>query len=264
MYLDDIIIVSQSFEQHMELLEKVLSRLDTAKLTINLEKRQFCRSELKYLGYVVNEHGLQVNPEKVKAIEQFPQPTCASSLKRFIGLASWYRRFVYHFSTIMAPLHALTSKKAKFVWTDECENAFQIIKGKLMYAPILSCPVFSKEFDVYWDASSVGLGAIISQEGRVIAYASRSLTENERRYFTTELECLAVLWAIDKFRCDLEGYKFKVITDHSALKWLHNLKDPKGRLGRWALALQSYNFEIIHRKGKEHQAPDALSRATSL
>lgn len=260
-YLDDIIIVSQSFEQHLALLDKVLLRLEQAGLTINFKKCCFCRRELKYLGYIINQFGLQVDPDKVMAIHGFRRPTNATEIKRLIGMASWYRRFVPNFSTIMAPLHHLTGKNIKYHWTEECEVAFQTIKEKLTSAPVLACPDFSKTFDLYCDASSVGLGAVLSQEGKVIAYASRSLTKQERKFFPTELECLAVLWAIEKFRGYLEGYKFNVITDHASLVWLNNLKDPCGRLGRWAVRLQQFDFTVIHRKGSEHQAPDALSRS---
>lgn len=259
-YLDDIIIVSPDFKQHAALLEKVLARLEAAKLTINFEKSQFCREELRYLGYVVDKDGLHVDPEKVEAIAGFQRPDNRKGLSQFIGMASWYRRFVPGFSSIMAPLHALTSRQRKFIWTRECEEAFLLVKEKLMTAPVLACPDFSKEFVLHCDASGVGLGAILTQDDKVIAYASRSLTACERKYFPTELECLAVLWAIEKFRCYLEGYKFTVVTDHASLVWLNNLKDPCGRLGRWAVRLQQFDYRIVHRKGKEHEAPDALSR----
>ena len=259
-YLDDIILISKDFDHHMKLLEAVLSRLEAANLTVNLAKCHFCRSELKYLGYVVNEHGLQVDPEKVRAIAEFRRPQDPKGVKRFVGMASWYRRFIMNFATVMAPLHRLTAKNVKFRWTDESEEAFVTIKEKLMTAPVLTCPDFSKPFDVYCDASGYGLGAVLAQEDQPVAYASRSLLKHERKYTTTELECLAVVWAVQHFRGYLEGYKFRVITDHASLLWLHNLKEPCGRLGRWCLKLQQYDFEIFHRKGKEHEAPDALSR----
>jgi len=161
----------------------------------------------------------------------------------------------------MAPLHAMTSKYVKFKWTEECESAFLTIKDKLMTAPVLACPDFEKPFDLFVDGSQQGLGVILSQEGKVIAYASRTLTKAEKKYCPTEIECLAVLWGIEKFRCYLEGYSFNVITDHSSLRWLDNLKDPCGRLGRWAVRLQQYDYKVIHRKGKDQEAPDALSRS---
>lgn len=259
-YLDDIVLVSNNFEHHKYLLETVLSRLEAASLTVNLAKCHFCRDELKYLGYVVNKNGLQVDPEKVRAIADFRRPRDPRSVKRFTGMASWYRRFIMNFATIMAPLHRLTAKNMKFRWTEECEESFVTIKEKLMTAPVLTCPDFSKPFEVHCDASGYGLGAVLSQEDRPVAYASRSLAKAERKYTTTELECLAVVWAVEHFRGYLEGYKFTVVTDHASLLWLHRLKEPCGRLGRWCVRLQQYDFEIIHRKGKEHEAPDALSR----
>jgi len=260
-YLDDIIIVNKTFEEHLALIEKILGRLEAAGLTINFEKSQFCRDSLKYLGYVVNQYGLQVDPEKVRSISEFKRPVDVKSLRRFIGMASWYRRFVPGFSSIMEPLHALTSKNCKFRWSQECESAFLAIKEKLITAPVLACPDFEKPFDLFVDGSQTGLGGILSQEGRVVAYASRSLTKAEKKYCPTEIECLAVLWCIEKFKGYLEGYSFNVITDHSSLRWLDNLKDPCGRLGRWAVRLQQFDYKVIHRKGKDQEAPDALSRS---
>ena len=263
-YLDDIILISKDFEQHLKLLESVMSRLEAAGLTINLAKCHLCRRELKYLGYVVNEYGLQVDPDKVRAIAEFKRPVDAKGVKRFAGMASWYRRFIMNFATIMSPLHRLTAKNIKYRWTDDCEEAFSTIKERLMTAPVLVCPDFSKPFELHCDASSYGLGAVLAQEGRPVAYASRSLSKCERKYTTTEQECLAVVWAVEHFRGYLEGYKFTVMTDHSSLLWLHRLKEPCGRLGRWCVRLQQYDFDIVHRKGKENEAPDALSREPLL
>ena len=159
----------------MQLLRKVFERLEAAGFTVNMEKCQLCREELTYLGYVVNKHGLHVNPEKVRAIVEFARPTNARSLRRFNGLASLYRRFVRDFSSIMCPLNALTSKNAKFVWTEECDVAFRAIKEKLTTSPVLSCPDFSQTFYLHCDASTEGLGALLFQQNGVIAYASRSL-----------------------------------------------------------------------------------------
>jgi len=135
-------------------------------------------------------------------------------------MASWYRRFVPGFSSVMEPLHALTSKNCKFRWSQECESAFLTIKETLFTAPVLACPDFEKPFDLFVNGSQTGLGGILSQEGRVVAYASRSLTKAEKKYCPTEIECLAVLWSIEKFKSYLEGYSFNVITDHSSLRWI--------------------------------------------
>jgi len=279
-YLDDIIIVSSDFDSHLDLVNTVLSRLEAAGLTINFEKCKFCLPELRYLGYVVGKDGLKVSPEKISAILDLPKPTNITETKRFIGLASRYRRFVPNFSTIMAPITNLTKgvklEKGKgrkgrrmeasgpFMWTDECDAAFKEIKERLVSAPVLACPDFNREMFILCDASSVGLGAILSHNAdgtEVIAYASRMLTDAERKYSTSEQECLAVLWAIEKFRCYVEGTDFTVVTDHYSLLWLDRLKNPQGRLARWAVTLQQYRYTIVHRKGKEHLGPDCLSRA---
>lgn len=264
-YLDDIIVISDNFEKHMEILEKIFSRIVSAGLTLAREKCKFCLPELKYLGYVVNSKGLLVDPDKVKAILDIPSPKNVTEVRRVIGISSWYRRFLPAFSTIIAPMTELLHKNKKWNWSDDCEKSFQFIKDALVSAPILSCPDFSQPFVVQTDASAYGVGAVLSQKlddgEHVICYISRSLSRAERNYSTTERECLAVLFAIEKLRPYLEGYKFIVVTDHHSLVWLHNLKEPTGRLARWALRLQQYDFEIIHRKGKEHVVPDLLSRA---
>lgn len=267
-YLDDIIIVSEDFESHLATLEKVIDRLSNAGLTISAEKCQFCRSSLKYLGFVVDQNGLRPDPEKVEAILNLSPPKTVTEIRRFVGTASWYRRFVPNFSSVITPLSNLTRKNAKWNWTPECDLAFRKIKELLVTAPILHCPDFTKKFILQTDASSYGIGAVLSQEfedgERVICYLSRSLTVQEQKYSTTERECLAVIWGVEKLRHYLEGVPFVVITDHHSLLWLHNLKDPQGRLARWALRLQPYNFQIIHRKGKDHIVPDLLSRSVPV
>lgn len=263
-YLDDIIIVATSFVEHLKWLRIVLEKLQSAGLTINREKSEFCCSEVKYLGFIVNKSGLQVDPEKTSSVTDFPAPRNIKQIRRFLGMASWYRRFIPDFATIAQPLSLLTKKKQPWVWDTAQHNAFDTLKTKLTTAPTLLCPDFSLPFTLQTDASSVGLGAVLTQvitgEEHVIAYAGRSLTRPERNYTVTEQECLAVLWSIRKFRGYLEGYKFTVITDHSSLRWLHKIQTPSGRLARWSLELMSYDLEIIHRKGALHHVPDALSR----
>ena len=264
-YMGDIILVTSEFEAHLKLLETVLERLSEAGLTVNLDKCNFCRPELTYLGYVVNSEGLKVDPNKVAAVVNYPRPTCASDVRRFYGLAGWYRRFIKDFSEVCAPLTLLTKKNAVWRWGKEQEDAFRTLKERLVNAPVLRCPDFGKMFTLHCDASNNACGCILSKEtddgsgSHVIAFASRMFTAIEKKYSVTERECLAVLWAIEHFRGYLEGYHFEVITDHHS--WLNRLKDPFGRLARWALRLQQFDFTIKHRKGEEHEGPDALSRA---
>lgn len=267
-YLDDIIIATPDFETHMKIMESVLKKLLSSGLTVNREKCEFLKSELKYLGYLVTNDGLHTDPDKIDSMVRYPAPKCVKDVRRFIGMVSWYRRFIPNFSSRVAALTKLTRKNSIFVWSPECEAAFQDIKQLLISAPILSCPDYSKEFILQCDGSQVGLGCVLTQNfesgEKVISYASRSLTRQESRYSTTEIECLALVWSIEKYRPYVEGVKFTVITDHSALKWLHKLQNPSGRLARWSLRLQGYDFEVIHRKGSSHVVPDALSRAVAL
>lgn len=267
-YLDDIVVISPDFDTHLQLLTKVLDRLRDAGLTMSREKCQFCRPQLRYLGYVVDGQGLRVDPEKVDAILRIPRPTGVTEIRRFAGMASWYRRFVPDFASIMTPLNRLTKKGVRFLWTDDCEEAFNRIKRHLVSAPILTCPDFERPFSLQTDASAYGLGAVLTQNfedgERVIGFLSRSLTRQERNYSTTERECLGVIWAIEKFRHYLEGTQFTVVTDHASLVWLSRMKDPTGRLARWAVRLQPYDFQIVHRKGKELVVPDCLSRSVPI
>lgn len=268
-YLDDIIIITQTFEQHLEVLSKVLQRLIAAGLTLGRDKCHFCRSELRYLGYVVTSQGLYVDPLKVEAILQIPTPTKISDVRSLIGTASWYRRFIPNFSSLTQPLTELLRKNSKFCWTSKQEEAFRQIKEHLISAPVLSCPNFELPFIIQCDASGYGIGAVLTQNHpdigeKVVCYLSRSLTRQERKFSTTERECLAVLWSIEKLRPYIEGTHFSVITDHWSLCWLNDLKDPMGRLGRWALKLQQYSFDLIHRRGKEHIVPDMLSRSVPV
>lgn len=266
-YVDDIVICSSDFTTHLLLLNRVWDKLKSANLTINREKCKFFRKSLKYLGYVVDEHGLRTDPDKVASILNFRTPTSAHDVKVFLGTCSWYRRFIRNFSTIAAPLNKLTSKgknAPKFEWSDEAEEAFNKLKDALVSAPILAVPDFEKPFVVHCDASAYGLGGMLSQDinGREhpIAYVSRSLNKAERNYGATEREALAVIYAVEKFQAYLGTRKFKVITDHASLKWFLRLENPTGRLARWGCRLSQYNFEIEHRRGTDNVVPDALSR----
>ena len=268
-YLDDVILISSSFDEHIKLLNNVFFRLKSANLTINYGKCQFFRDSLNYLGFVVDKDGLRTNPDKVKAMLDYPRPRNSTEVKRFLGLASWYRRFVPHFSTLVSPLNELLrgakGKKLPIVWNDLTEKAFQDVKQALVSAPILSSPDFSLKFTIQCDASLTGLGSVLtqSQDGveKVIAFASRSLSRTERNWSTYQRELAAVLFGVTKFRPFIEGTHFTVITDHYSLLWFHKLREPTGILARWATQLQQFDFDIVHRKGKLNVVPDALSRS---
>lgn len=269
-YLDDIVICTSTFEEHLQVLREVMAILKEANLTINIEKCKFARSSLKFLGYIIDRDGLRTDPEKVTAILNYPRPKNLTELKRFIGLASWYRRFVQNFSLIAAPLHNLTkgNKKIKYRWSQEAEEAFLNLKTLLTSAPVMSCPDYNKPFIIQCDASNEGIGAVLCQKSvdsdQPVAYISRKLNDCEKRYTASEKELLSVVYAIEKFRPYIDGVHFTVITDHRALLWLHKMKDPHGRLARWAMKLQQFTFDIIHSPGKLNVVPDALSRAAEV
>lgn len=265
-YLDDIIIATDDFKTHFEILAKLAERISAAGLTISVSKSRFCMRSLKYLGYIVNEEGIRPDPEKIVAIEEYPTPKNVKDVRRLIGLTGWYRRFLPNFATITAPITELIKKNCtRIEWTPEAQEALVRIKVALTSAPILANPNYEIPFIIQTDASDLGMGAVLVQgegeEERVVAYWSQKLSSAQRKYQTTERECLAVILAVEKFRPYIEGAKFTVITDHASLLWLRNLKDPTGRLGRWALRLQPYEFVLKHRKGKFMVVADALSRA---
>lgn len=266
-YLDDIVIVSESFESHLESLREVSRRLVRANLSINIEKSKFCLSELPYLGYILSREGLRPNAERVEAIINYERPQSVRALRRFLGMANYYRRFLHNFSSITAPLTNLLKNKPKgVVWSTEAEQAFNQIKESLITAPILSNPNFDLPFCIQADASDQAIASILTQqfaEGeKVIAYFSQKLNPAQQRYKIAEKEGLAVMASIEKFRCYVEGSHFTVITDSSALTYIMQGKwKSSSRLSRWSIELQQYDFEIKHRRGKDNIIPDALSRA---
>lgn len=263
-YLDDIIIFSKSFEEHLEHIEIILKVLQEANLKINQEKSVFCKKELKYLGHVVGNGGIKTDPDKVKAISELKAPTDVSGVRRVIGMAAWYSKFIKNFTSIVAPLHELLKKGQKFEWTTVHQEALDQLKEKMISAPIIACPDYTHPFVLQTDASNLGVGAVLYQiingQERVVAYSSRKLNSAERNYTTTEKECLAVVWGIKKNIEYLEGIPFTVITDHIALKWIFKLPNPTGRLGRWVIELRNHDFDIQYKKGKLNVVPDALSR----
>ena len=264
-YIDDVIVYSKNFQEHLEHLQEIFTKLMKYSLHLKISKCSLFQHEIKFLGHVVNNQGIQVDPDKVKAIKDFPAPENVTAVQRFLGMAGYYRRFIRHFSLIASPLTALTRKDVKFRWTSVEKQAFEEIKKHLLQPPILTYPQLNMPFKVTTDASGIGLGAILSQEheghNKVIAYASRKLSAPEKNYSATERECLAVVWAVKLYRHYLTAQHFEVITDHNALKWLMGLKEPVGRLARWALALQEFDFHVTYRPGALHSDVDALSRA---
>ena len=242
-------------------LKRVLERVAAAGLKLHPQKCCFMRREVTFLGHTVGEGGVGTMEEKVQAVKNWPTPSSVQDLKSFLGLSSYYRRFVKGFSCIAAPLFCLLKKGEAFLWTEKCQTAFTSLQEALLKAPILSPPDLTLPFVL--DTSNVGSGAVLAQVTpggeRVVAYYSRIFNKAERRYCVTRRELLAVVSAIRHFKYYLGGLHFTVQTDHSALQWLMSFKEPEGQLARWIEELQAYDFTVVHRPGTQHGNADALS-----
>ena len=264
-YIDDIIVFSPTFEQHLLDLDRVFNKLEEVGLKLRAEKCAFCKKELLYLGFVLTRDGVHTNPKLISAVVECEAPKDVKGVQRFIGLTGYYRRFVDKFSHIAHPLIRLMREDVEFEWTPECQVAFEELKKRLVTAPILVYPDFEKGFKLEVDASAVGLGGVLSQKGddghdHVVAYWSSAVPRRQRHFTSTELECMAIHHGIKHFRPYLWGRKFEIVTDHNSLKWLMNLKNPTPKLQRWSLDLTEYEFSITHRPGRVHNNADALSR----
>jgi len=269
-YFDDIMVFSTTFEKHLEDNRTVLSKLKSAGLTIKPSKVQLCRKKLNFLGHVIDSGKCYPNPKKIECLMNYPRPKRVKEIQMFLGLVGFYRKFIPEFSIKARPLHMLLKKNVKFKWSDETQESFDFLKNALSRVSELYLPNLNGTFIIQSDASISGLGAILSQEREGVRFpiwfASRSLRGAEIRYSITELELLAALWAIEKFRGYIEYTHFVLETDHQALSWLYKIKDPAGRIARWYMTFQMYDFEIRYRPGTSAcmKAPDALSRIPEL
>ena len=266
-FADDILIYSKTFPEHLIHIALVLDRIIAARVKLKLPKCTWAQFQVEYLGYLIGRDGIQPAPSKIESVLNYPLPRTPKRVHSFVCFCSYYRRFIKHFSTLTAPLNTLVNTKGKFSWTDECDRIFNFLKHALTSAPILIYPNFALPFFISTDASNVGLGAILFQldsEGneRVISYASRTLNTAERNYSTTHKEGLAVVWAMTvKFHTYIHGPRqVTIITDHKPLVHLFQVKDPNGRLYRWCMKLEEYNYIIVYKPGKSHINVDVLSR----
>ena len=264
-YIDDILIFSKDAKEHLQHLEDVFSRLSAAGLKVKASKCQLFRSEVEYLGYLVGRDGMKVNPRKLEAIEHFPTPTKVVDIQAFLGVIGYFRSFVSNFAARAKPLYELLKKDREWKWGPEQEGAFCDLKKCLLTAPILAFPDFRKEFILVTDASGYAISAVLTQiqggKERLIACASRVLTQSEKNYSNTDREYLAVVYGVTTFRSYLWGHKFKVYTDNSAVSAIARQdKTPEKRAIRWYNVLYEYDFTIEHRSATTMKHVDKLSR----
>jgi transposase InsO family protein len=270
-YFDDIVVHTKgSLEQHLLDLDKVFARMREYHLSGKISKCRFAMHEVVFVGHLVSKGTIRPDPDKLRAIQEFPVPTDVPHLKSFLGLANYYRRFLEWFARIALPLYALTKKdritkqEVPFVWTQECDAAFQKIKDGLTTAPCLHAPVFSKPFIMQTDASNKGVSAILTQHfddgEHPICFASRQLLPAEMNYSTSEQEALAIVFGMQQYEHYLLSKPFTIVTDHHALVWFPGKKSTNKRLQRWSILMSQFDFKVQYRKGKDNANADALSR----
>ncbi|KAL5568094.1 hypothetical protein UlMin_024669 [Ulmus minor] len=262
-FIDDILIYSRSRDEHAEHLRVTLQTLKEHRLYAKFSKCEFWLDRVQFLGHVISKEGITVDPVKIEAVSKWSAPTSVTEIRSFLGLAGYYRRFVEGFSSLAVPLTALTKKDKKFEWTDKCERSFQELKQRLTSAPILVLPSEDEEFAVYCDASKIGLGAVLMQKEKVIAYASRQLKVHEKNYPTHDLELAAVVFALKIWRHYLYGVHCQIYTDHKSLKYIFTQKELNMRQRRWLELVKDYDCEILYHPGKANKVADALSRKSS-
>ncbi len=273
-YIDDLMTHSQTFDDHLQHIQKLLSVLRQHKLVVKLTKCKFAQREVKFLGHVISQNKIKTNPEAVDAIKQWTKPQqtgkkALTAVRGFLGMVGWYRKFIPHFADIAKPLIHLTKKDVKFEWTDECQKSFETLRDALTTSPVLAVADPNKIYMLHTDASDYAMGAILMQvddngDLHPIAYASKTFSPAQQNYDTTDREALAIPWALQHFNTYCEGHKYTVITDHKALEYIYKNKDTNKRIHRLALKLQPYDLTIEYKSGKLNYAADLLSRSHQL
>ncbi|KAA0042391.1 ty3-gypsy retrotransposon protein [Cucumis melo var. makuwa] len=259
-FIDDILIYSKTEAEHEEHLHQVLETLRANRLYAKFSKCEFWLKKVSFLGHVVSSEGVSVDPAKIETVTNWPRPSTVDKIRSFLVLVGYYRRFVEDFSRIASPLTQLTRKGTPFVWSPACEGSFQELKQKLVAAPVLTVSDGSGSFVIYSDASKKGLGCVLMQQGKVVAYASRQLKSHEQNYPTHDLELAAVVFALKIWRHYLYGEKIQIFTDRKSLKYFFTQKELNMKQRRWLELVKDYNCEILYHPGKANVVADALSR----
>jgi hypothetical protein len=263
-YLDDILIFSETPEQHMQHMAMVLERLREHKLYAQMAKCEFGLSELKFLGHVVGSKGIRPDPAKVKVVEEWPEPTNAAELRSFLGLAQYFRKFIRGYAQTVHELYGLLQTNAVFTFQEKHKKAIETVKYAMANAPVLRMPDYTKPFEIWSDASTHGIGSVLMQDGHPVAYESRKLSSAEFNYTTTEQELLAVVHSLKTFRPYIQGnFTTNIFTDHRALEWLLTKQDVSRREARWLEEISRYNLKLSYIPGRINVA-DPVSRVPAL
>jgi len=259
-FIDDILVYSRNEEEHEEHLRVVLTRLRENQLYAKFSKCEFWLKKVPFLVHVLSEEGISVDPAKVQEVLDWKVPTSVHEVRNFFGLVGYYRHFIPEFSKISKPMTRLLQKDEKFVWTPECEEAFHKLRTLLTSAPVLAQHDIEKPFDVFCDASGIGLGCVLMQEGHVIAYASRQLRKYEVNYPTHDLELAAIVHALKIWRHYLLGNLCNIYTDHKSVKYIFTQLELNMRQRMWLELIKDYNLQVHYHSGKANVVTDALSR----
>jgi hypothetical protein len=258
-FFDDILIYSKTWKDHLTHVDQVLSLLAQHHLFLKQSKCAFGASEVEYLGHLVGKDGVRVDPKKIEAMQDWPHPKTLKRLRGFLGLTGYYRKFVKNYGKIAAPLTTLL-KKNSFTWTPAAAQAFQTLKMAMCTTPVLALPDFTKTFVLECDASGKGIGAVLMQEGRPLAFTSKQLSEKNLGKPIYEKEMLAILHAVELWHPYLLGQRFQIKTDHQSLKYFLEQRISSQEQQKWVTKLFGYDYEIIYKKGKDNVVADALSR----
>ena len=261
-FIDDILVYSKDRENQNTHLRVVLETLRKEQLYVKLSKCEFWLNEVSFLGHIVSKEGIRVDPRKIEVIIEWKPPRNVTEVRSFLGLAGYYRRFVKGFSKITALMTRLLQKNLKFEWSEECLKSFDKLKAFLTEAPVLTQPTCGKEYVIFSDSSLNGLGCVLMQDGKVVAYASRQLKPHEKNYLTHDLELVAIVFALKIWRHYLYGEKIFIYTDHKSLKYLPSQRELNLRQRRWMKLIKDYDCVIDYHPGKANVVANALSRET--
>ena len=259
-FVDDILIYSQSEEEHEDHLRIVLQALVDHQFYAKFSKCEFWLTEVRFLGHVMSASGVSVDPEKVEAVMSWERPKSVFEICSFLGFVGYYKRFIEDFSQLAAPMTRLTCKGVKFEWDDLCEKAFQELKRRLTSALILIVPEYRRRYNVYCDASRDKLGCVLMQSERVVAYGSRQLKNHEQNYPTHDLELATIVFSLKIWRHYLYDEQFEVFSDHKSLRYIFTQQDLNMRQRRWMEYLKDYDFTLHYHPGKANVVVDALNQ----